>query len=398
MNDTPREFPFPGDFGLALDPLYAELRREEPVTKIRLPFGSDTWLVTRYEDAMTVMTDPRFSRAATADGDMPRMREDDLGIRANSITGMDAPQHTRLRGLVSKAFTVRRVERLRPRAQQIVDGLLEEMAAAGQAADLVTSLALPLPVTVIAELLDVSTADQMSFREWSDAILSTNAYSPEHVTAAYGQIAGFIAREVARRRTEPGDDLLSALVQARDGEESLTEAELVVFGIVLLVAGYETTANQIANSVYTLLTEPGRAELLRVHPELLPGAVEELLRVVPLGIVSMPVVAAADIELGGVLIRAGEPVMVARASANRDEAVFPRPEEIDFERANNPHMAFGHGAHYCLGAQLARMELQVAIASLLNRFPELRLAVPAEEVPWKTGALVRGVRALLVTW
>jgi nocardicin N-oxygenase len=238
----------------------------------------------------------------------------------------------------------------------------------------------------------------MSFREWSDAILSTNAYSPEHVTAAYGQIAGFIAREVARRRTEPGDDLLSALVQARDGEESLTEAELVVFGIVLLVAGYETTANQIANSVYALLTEPERAELLRVHPELLPGAVEELLRVVPLGIVSMPVVAAADIELGGVLIRAGEPVMVARASANRDEAVFPRPEEIDFERANNPHMAFGHGAHYCLGAQLARMELQVAIASLLNRFPELRLAVPAEEVPWKTGALVRGVRALPVTW
>jgi cytochrome P450 len=293
---------------------------------------------------------------------------------------------------------VRRIEQLRERAQQIVDGLLDEMVSAGGPADLVTSLALPLPVTLIAELLGVSPDDQGDFRDWSDAVLSTNSYSPEHVADSYGQLAAYIAGEVASRRKEPGDDLLSALVLARDGEEMLSEEELVVFGIVLLVAGYETTANQITNSVCTLLTNPGQADRIRERPELLPEAVEELLRAVPLGIVSMPVVAIADVELGGVLIRAGDPVMVARASANRDETVFPSADELDFEREANPHMAFGHGAHYCLGAQLARMELQVAIGSLLERFPDLRLAVPQDELAWKTGGLVRGLKSLPVTW
>ncbi|MFI9503519.1 cytochrome P450 [Nocardia sp. NPDC052566] len=393
-----RQYPFGEPVRLDMHPLFARLRREEPVSRIRLPHGGDGWLVTRYDDVKLVLADPRFSRSVTVDReDLPRTTPEPP--RANGLLSMDPPEHSRLRKLVAKAFTSRRVEQLRPRAQQIVDERLTEIERSGPPADLVTQLALPLPITVICEMLGVPTQDQHRFRDFSDVVLSTTAYTREQITDARLELEGYLAELVAQRREDPTDDLLGALVAARDNEDRLSEDELVNLGIGLLIAGHETTANQIANFTYALLTERRHWELLQRQPELLPGAIEELLRYVQLGSGGGSArVAVEDVELSGVTVRAGEAVFVNTQAANRDEAVFADPESLDLTRTVNPHIAFGHGAHHCLGAQLARVELQVALGSLLRRFPALRLAVPVEEVPWKTGLLVRGPKALPVSW
>lgn len=393
-----RQYPFGEPIRLDMDPLFAKLRREEPTSRVQLPYGDEGWLVTRYADAKLVLADPRFSRAVTVDReDIPRTTPGPS--RQNSLLSMDAPEHSRLRKLVAKAFTSRRVEQLRPRAQQIVDERLTEIESSGPVADLVQSLALPLPVTVICEMLGVPTEDQHRFRDFSDTVLSTTAHTPAQIDAARASLEEYLAELVAQRRAEPADDLLAALVAARDNDDRLTEDELVNMGIGLLIAGHETTANQIANFTYVLLSEPRHWELLRSRPELVPGAIEELLRYVQLGSGgSFARVATEDVVLGEVTVRAGESVIVNTQAANRDESVFDNSEELDLTRKNNPHMAFGHGIHHCLGAQLARLELQVALGSLLQRFPTLHLAVPFEEVPWKTGLLVRGPKALPVSW
>ncbi|MFI6166816.1 cytochrome P450 [Nocardia sp. NPDC051052] len=393
-----RHYPFGEPIRLDMDPLFAKLRREEPVSRVQLPYGDEGWLVTRYADAKLVLADPRFSRAATVDReDIPRTTPNPT--RKNSLLSMDAPEHSRLRKLVAKAFTSRRVEQLRPRAQQIVNERLDEIESAGPVADLVQSLALPLPVTVICEMLGVPTRDQHRFRDFSDTVLSTTAHTTEQIDAARAALEAYLAEVVAQRRQQPTDDLLGALVAARDNDDRLSEDELVNLGIGLLIAGHETTANQIANFSYVLLSEPRHWELLRGRPELVPDAIEELLRYVQLGSGgSFARVATEDVALGGVTVRAGESVIVNTQAANRDESVFDNSEELDLARNNNPHMAFGHGVHHCLGAQLARLELQVALGSLLQRFPTLHLAVPYEEVPWKTGLLVRGPKALPVSW
>ncbi|MFI6363618.1 cytochrome P450 [Nocardia sp. NPDC050630] len=393
-----RSFPFSTPMRLDMDPLFARLRREEPISRIRLPYGGEGWLVTRYEDVKQVLADPRFSRAVAVEReDIPRTTPEPA--RRDSLLSMDPPEHTRLRKLVVKAFTGRRVQALRPRAQQIVDERLDEIERSGSPADLVQLLALPLPVTVICEMLGVPPQDQHRFRDFSDTVLSTTAHTREQISAARAGLEEYLTELVAQRRERPTDDLLGALVAARDDEDRLSEQELVNLGIGLLIAGHETTANQIANFTYVLLTEREHWELLCGRPELVPSAVEELLRYVQLGSGgSFPRIATEDIELGGVEIRSGESVFVNTQAANRDETVFADPEELDLTRERNPHMAFGHGAHHCLGAQLARVELQVALSSLLQRFPTLHLAVPADEVPWKSGLLVRGPKALPVAW
>ncbi|MEV6279760.1 cytochrome P450 [Nocardia sp. NPDC051832] len=393
-----RPYPFGEPVRLDMHPLLARLRREEPVARIRLPYGGEGWLVTRYDDVRLVLADPRFSRAATVDReDLPRATPEPP--RGDSLLSMDPPEHTRLRKLVAKAFTSRRVEQWRPRAQQIVDDHLDALEAAGPPADIVRQLALPLPVTLICEMLGVPTEHQHRFRDFSDAILSTTAYTRAQIGAARVELETYLAELIAERRAEPADDLLGALVAARDNDDRLSETELVNLGIGLLVAGHETTANQIANFTYVLLTEPGHWELLRDDPDLVPGAVEELLRHVQLGSGgAFARIATEDVTLSGVTVRAGEAVFVNTQAANRDESVFTAPEDLDLTRVGNPHMAFGHGAHHCVGAQLARLELQVAVAALLRRFPGLRLAVPLADVPWKTGLLVRGPKALPVAW
>ncbi|WP_280385714.1 cytochrome P450 [Nocardia wallacei] len=398
VHAEPRRYPFGEPIRLEMHPLFAKLQREEPVARIRLPYGGEGWLVTRYDDAKLVLADRRFSRAAAVGReDVPRTTP--VPARADALLSMDPPEHTRLRKLVVKAFTGRRVQQLRPRVAAIVDELLTVLERSGPPADLVADFALPLPVTVICEMLGVPTRDQHRFRDFSDMILSTTAYTREQITAGRAALEDYLAELVAQRRREPSDDLLGALVAARDDEDRLSETELVNMGIGLLIAGHETTANQIANFAYVLLTEREYWQSLRDRPDLVPGAVEELLRYVQLGSGgSSPRIATEDVELSGVTVRAGEAVFVNMQVANRDERIFDDPDALDLTREHNPHMAFGHGAHHCLGAQLARLELQVAMSALLHRFPSLRLAVPNEEIPWKSGLLVRGPKALPLRW
>jgi cytochrome P450 len=394
---TAHTYPFSAPDRLNLDPFYADLRRSEPLTRVRLPFGEEAWLATRYTDVRTVLGDARFSRAAAVGRDEPRMTPQRVG---SGLLSLDPPDHTRLRRLIAKAFTARRVEQLRPRTRQIADDLLDRMIAAGPPADLVESFATPLPITVICELLGVPVADQGRFRVWSEAIVSTTSLTPQQILDYQQSLFDYMAGLVAQRRERPTDDLLGAMVRARDEDnDRLTEEEMVRLAAGLLAAGHETTVTQIPNFVYVLLNHPDERRQLQARPDLVPSAVEELMRYIPLGAgAAFPRYALEDIEVGGVLVRTGEPVLSAVASANRDEEVFEDPDRLDLTRESNPHIGFGHGAHHCVGAQLARMELQVAIGALLERLPDLRLAVPEEELEWKSGLLVRGLKRMPVAW
>ncbi|MCA1185094.1 MULTISPECIES: cytochrome P450 [unclassified Saccharopolyspora] len=393
----PRTFPFSRPERLDPEPLFQELR-EQPLLRVRLPYGEPAWLASRYEDVKVVLGDPRFSRAASVGRDEPRMRPHQ-GSSGN-ILSMDPPEHSRLRRLVMKAFTQRRVEQLRPRVQEIADGFVDAMLAAGPPADLVADFALPLPITVICELLGVPYADRGDFRQWSDAFLSTTKFTPGEVAEAIGAMREYMAGLIAeRRRDEHGrDDLLSALVAARDEQDRLSEDEMLSLAEAILVAGHETTASQIPNFVHVLLEHPEELARLRAEPDLVPRAVEELLRFVPLGNgAGIARYALEDVELGGVLVRAGEPVLPATASANRDAAVYRNPEQLDLARAEASHVGFGHGPHHCLGAPLARMELQVALDVLLRRLPGLRVTDEAA-IEWKDGLSTRGPSAMPISW
>ena len=393
----PRIFPFSDADRLEVDPLLARLRREEPLCRVRLPYGEPAWLATRYEDVRVVLGDPRFSRAAAIGRDEPRIRPH--RPRPEGILSFDPPEHSRLRRLVSKAFTVRRIEQLRPHVHEISDHLVDAMLTRGAPADLVEDFGLPLPITVICELLGVPVEDRVDFRTWSDAFLSTTRYTPDQVVHHMGLLREYMAKLIAQRRQTPKDDLLSALVAARDNEDRLSEEEMLSLAEALLVAGHETTATQIPNFVYVLLTHPEELATLRADLDLIPRAVEELMRFVPLGGGALSArYALEDVELGGVTVRAGEPVVVQLASANRDEAVYTNPDQLDLHREQASHVGFGHGAHHCLGAPLARMELQVALRTLLTRLPGLRFAGSEDDIVWKTGLSTRGPERMPVTW
>jgi cytochrome P450 len=392
-----RAYPFSTD-RLQVDPLYATLRREEPLTRVRLPYGEPAWLATRYADVKTVLGDPRFSVATAVDRDEPRCRPHAIG--PGTIMSLDPPEHTRLRRLVANAFTVRRIEELRPRVQQIADELIDTMLAKGAPADLVEDFALPLPITVICELLGVPVEDRADFRLWSDAFLSTSKFTVDEIIAHRGRLRTYIAALLAARREAPQDDLLTALVTARDEEHRLSEEELLSLSEAILVAGHETTATQIPNFVYTLLAHPDQLAALRADLDLVPQSIEELLRFTPLGGGSFQSrYALEDVDLGGVTVRAGQPVVVAIHSANRDEIVYTGPDQLDLHRHEATHIGFGHGPHHCLGAPLARMELQVALATLVYRLPGLRLAGDAQDaIVWKSGISTRGPQHMPITW
>jgi cytochrome P450 len=291
------------------------------------------------------------------------------------------------------------VDTLRPRVQEIIDELLDRMIEAGSPADLTQALAWPLPIVVICELLGVPVADRDRFRKWTDLMLAVGGADIAEVTLARDSMNDYLRELIAKRRVEPTDDLLGQLVRAKDENDRLSETELVTFGVTLLVAGHETTANQTGNFVYLLLKDRALWQSLVDDPDLLPAAIEELMRFTPLGAsASFSRIAKEDVEVGGQLVRKGEAVVTQLASANRDEAVFEHADQIDFHREANPHVGFGHGAHHCLGAPLARLELRMAVGTLVRRLPGLRLAVPADEVAWRPDRLVRGAKALPVAW
>ncbi|WKU05008.1 cytochrome P450 [Micromonospora sp. HUAS LYJ1] len=388
-----RKYPFSEAPGIDIDPAYGLLRSTEPLARVQLPYGEVCWLATRYEDVKTVLTDPRFSRAAAQGKDQPRLREE---MTYEGIIGLDPPDHTRLRKLAGKALTARRVNGIREDAQRIANEYVDDMIAKGSPGDLVEMFALPFPITVICELLGVPFEDRAQFRIWTEGLTSTS----EQLMTYVEQLFGYMGNLVAQRREQPTDDLLGALVKARDEGDRLTEQELLsIAGVGLLLTGVETVSTHIPNFVYALLTKPELMAQLRADRSLVPAAVEELLRMIPLNPAAMfPRYAVEDVELSSGIVRAGEPVLVSLPGANRDPEIFDNPETFDFTREQNPHVAFGHGPHHCLGAQLARMELQVALHTILDRFPELRLADGDAGVSWKSGLLVRGPNKLLVAW
>lgn len=376
-------------------PFYRELRG--PVRRVVTARGIEAWLVSRYEDGLAALSDPRMSsdfRDATDRRMLDRLPATEQDAFVRSMIRVGPPEHTRLRRLVSRAFTARRVAALRPRVQEITDRLLDAVTPAGRA-DLVADLALPLPVIVIGELLGVPPEDRDRFHRWTDTMLAHRPGEPDldAVRAAWRHLRAYLQDLLDAKRRRPADDLLGALIA--DG--SLTEDELVTMASLLLVAGYITTVNLIGTGVATLLARPDQLKLLRDDPSLLPGAVEEFLRFdgpINPGVIRFP---TEDMEIGGVTIPRGDTVLVATAIADRDPERFADPDRLDITRTENAHLAFGHGAHYCLGAPLARLEGEIAIGTVLRRLPGLALAVPREELRWQVASL-RGVRELPVTF
>jgi len=371
-------------------PEYARWRRETPVRRVLLPSGVTVWLVTRYEDARQALSDPRLSKAIHwGEGADPI-----AAATSRHMLSADPPDHTRLRRLVSGAFTTRRIEALRPRIEEITDELLAAMTGRDRV-DLIDAFAFPLPIQVICELLGVPAADRDSFRAWTTVIVGgTQTRDQQH--DAMRAMASYIRDLIAERRTHGGADLLSGLVEVRDAGDRLSSDELSSMVFLLLIAGHETTVNLIGNGVHLLLAQRDRWDRLRADPALLPGAIEEFLRFEGPVETSTYRFATEDLELGGSAIGAGEPVLVSLLAADRDESRFPDHDELRFDRTQNPHLAFGHGIHYCLGAPLARLEAQVAFGKLLARFPELKLAVPADRLTWRPGYLIRGLHDLPV--
>jgi len=391
--------------GWPADPFqaYSNARADSPVREATLRSGRRVWLVTGFAEAKAALADPRLSTdgrrfyrrwwGGSTAGDA-----EDLDVSlAEHMLSTDPPDHTRLRRLVSQAFTLSRVEGLRPRIVEVATELAD---ALGQrdSADLIEDFAFPLPIRVICELLGVAVTDEAKFRRWFRAMISFGpADATRHVAqAAAIEAAGYLSELLAAKRAEPADDLVSALVAARDGEQVLSEAELMSMVFLLLLAGHETTVNLIGNGVAALLRHPEEFQLLLDRPSLVPAAIEELLRFD--GPVHHPAFrfTTEAVTLGGVTVPAGQIVLVALGAANRDPARFADPDRLDVTRGDGQHLAFGHGPHFCLGAPLARLEARVAFPLLLARFPGLRLAVPPEELVWREGIFLRGLEALPV--
>ncbi|GGZ86694.1 cytochrome P450 [Streptomyces subrutilus] len=387
------DFPFPHHDGLGPIPELAALRRNAPCARIILPSGDPAWLVTRYGDVRTVLADPRFSRTRATRGAGPRMAH--VPTLQDSILAADPPEHSRLRKLVAPAFTARRAEAMRSGVARLVDDLLDRLAVHDRPADLVPLLARPLPLAVICDLLGVPREDADRLDAWCDALRNLTAAPDAEVTAAVGEMTGYLTGLVGAKRRRGGEDVLSTLIAARDEGDRLSQDELVSFALVLLTGGYGTTADRLAGSVHLLLDDPERYGRLVREPATVPRAVEELLRYAQTNVQANLRVATEEVRLGGVRIAEGEAVMAINSSANHDESVFDAPDLLDLAREHNPHLGFGHGVHHCVGAQIARVQLQEALAGLVRRFPGLRAAAPPR---WKTGLKTRGPRSLPVTW
>lgn len=383
-------------------PVYARLREKEPVCRVVLPDGQAAWLITRYDDVAAALTDGRFAKdpdnALTPEQRrrqpwVPRM----FRPLTRNMLDRDPPDHTRLRALVQRAFTPRLVEGLRERIEALTDELLDAALRRGRA-DLIRDYALPVPTTIIAEMLGVPAEDRRRFQRWSSSIVAADPSGWRMFKAIPSAFAflRYLRRLVRTRRTEPRDDLVSALVAAEEAGDSLSEDELLAMIFLLLVAGHETTVNLIGNGVLALLEHPAELEKLRGNPILIKSAVEELLRYDGPLEKATERYAREEASVAGVPIPRGELVYAVLASANRDARQFSDPDSLDLARDPNRHLAFGLGIHYCLGAPLARLEGQIAIATLLARAPGLRLAVARKRLRWKRGLVLRGLEALPV--
>jgi cytochrome P450 len=390
-----RNFPFKRHSVTEVPEEYALLRRTEPVERVVFPTGDEGYVVTRYEDAKFVLSDARFSRAETIKPNVPRFSA--LDFPAGSLFTMDPPEHTRLRKLVAAQFTPRRVESLVPRIRQITDRLLDVLAAASRPADLNTYLAFPLPMMVICELLGVPELDRERFRGWADASVSLTR-DPNAALKQQKEMAFYFSQLIEKKRHNGAADLLSALITAHDERGTLSQMELIVMTMSLLVAGFETTGSVIGTGALTMLLRPELAERVRSDESSIEPIVEEILRMNPIGDGGPVRVALEDVQIAGVLIPKGSLVIASVSSANFDDTQFENAASFNAGRANDRHLAFGHGVHFCLGAALARAELQIVLPSLFKRFPTLKLAVPVQSLRMKSGGLFHRIEQLPLSW
>ncbi|MBB5894959.1 hypothetical protein BJ998_006155 [Kutzneria kofuensis] len=376
------------------------LREAEPISRVRIWDGSTPWLITGYEAQRAVLADQRFSADARKAG-FPAQSAAVLARRENtrSFIAMDDPEHDRHRKMLTRNFMIKRVEAMRPRVQEIVDGLIDDMLAGDKPADLVTDFALPVPSLVICELLGVPYADHDFFQARSKKLVSRSTLLEEAVKAG-DELREYLLDLMAAKEKEPTDDLIGRLVTDQLARGELTRTEVADMGTLMLIAGHETTANMIALGTVALFEHPSQLAELRDtdDPKLIANAVEELLRYLTIVHTGRRRVATEDVEVAGQLVRAGEGVILANDAGNRDEAAFPEPDRLDIHRQARHHIAFGYGVHQCLGQPLARMELQVVYSTLYRRIPTLELAIPFEEIQFKHDAIVYGVHSLPVTW
>ncbi|MGO1050350.1 cytochrome P450 [Crossiella sp. CA198] len=392
---VPREDVCP--FGPA--PEVAELRAQTPVARVTCPTGLEAWLVTRYADVREVLGDPRrFSSRSGAAGHILANMPPDSPVEQGDFFKMDGPEHVRFRRVFAPAITtVRRIEEFRPMVRRTADELLDGLAGETGPIDLHERFSKPLTSSVIAELLGVPYADRAMFQRVAETLFSGET-DVDELNAVRFPLYDYVADLARARRSEPGEDVLSVLVtRGREHQQPFNDLELTKMAVGLLVAGYDTTASSITYGVLALLANQAQFDRLAADPALAAGAAEELLRLLSVG-AGLLRVATEDTEIAGQPIAAGEYVVVAVQAANHDPAQFPEPEQLDIERRTTSHLGFGHGPHQCVGQQIARLELTTALATLPQRVPTLRLAVPQEEIRFKADTTVYGPTALPVTW
>jgi len=372
--------------------VYDRWRQQAPVHRTATPDGSPVWVVTRYADVRALLADPRLSLDKTHSRNGYTGFALPAALDAN-LLNLDPPDHTRLRRLVTQVFTVRRVEQFRPAIQGHVERLLADINPR-QVTDLVTALAAPLPLAMIGDILGVEQLDHM--RTWTDSLLVPGAHQPYTPRQAITVMERYLRALIADRRGAPDRSLVSALIAAGDGDDRLTDDELTSLVFLLIWAGYETTIDAIGTCVLALLQRPDLLARLHHHPADVPVAIEEMLRLAGPTPLSIRRFATEEMTVGGTRIAAGDTIMLLIASANRDPAIFDRPSAARIDRAPNPHLAFGHGVHHCLGAPLARLELHAAVGALADRYPAMALAIPEEQLSWRPSFRARGLTELPV--
>ncbi|WP_432117663.1 cytochrome P450 [Streptomyces sp. bgisy032] len=382
--------------GTDFDPVLAELMREGPLTRIRLPFGEGwAWLATRHDDVKLITNDPRFSRAEVTKRQVTRMAPH-FKPRPGSLAFADQPDHNRLRKVVAGAFTVSAAKRLRPRAQEMLDELVDGVVRDGPPADLIERVLEPFPIALVSEVMGVPAADREQVHTWTRQIISTSG-GAEAADRAKNSLYGWITETVRSRADSTGEDVYS-LLGAAVARGDIGETEAIGLAGPLQIGGEAVTHN-CGQMLYLLLTRPELRQWWQERPEARDALLDELLRYIPhRSSVGLARIALEDVELRGHLIRAGDPVYVSYLAANRDPEVFPEPDRIDPGRAENPHLALGNGPHYCTGAVLARLQTDLLLTTLLDRLPHLRLAVPADQVAWRRRTMIRGPRTLPCTW
>jgi len=399
-----RNYPFEPFLGDLPDELL-DMVQTQPVSRVRLPDGRVVWLVVGYDEAATVLADPRFTRftrhgrpeAGSCEQAGEPIADPAAGypVRARDLS-MDGKPHTDLRRLAARAFTARRIEAYRPRVQAITDRLIDDMVAGGQPADLVSGLVVPLPAMVVCEVLGVPVADRDKFAAWGNALLALTAHGMADTARADAELREYLTERLAEKRANPGEDLLSSWIVAQAGSDELTDTEIVGLAIAVLIGGREISSTSAG--IRALFQHPEALGRLHADPALLPAAVEEILRYTSVSPMFLVQTVTEELELGGVAMRAGDGVMAVPWAANRHPAPFPEPAEFNLDRPQNPHLTFGLGPHFCLGAALGRLQVEIAIGTLLRRFPNLGPAVPLDELPWRDERINCGLAEFPVTW